>query len=187
MVAMIRALSPDGWRYVVDCADGCGMPVVAVMAHVTTARCSACARRHHGVVTVPRLPIAQRAHLALGQHGAAWPRALRVSTEAVSLRKTRVVSAVEVGLDDERVPPAARVLAARVGGRVLVSVARRSDSPTTAVGRASANWARTDTLVGVQWRLGGRRPTWMVVWKNGRRDHVMVGERRMTHTDAGVL
>jgi len=180
-------LAGDGWRYRAACLGGCGGTAIVVLAHVRDPWCSACLRRHH------RVDEAIAATRAAGDvpTGAPWPRVARHSTGAVSLRKTRVLLSVEVASvdwkGDDRVPTAAYVLADRVGGRVLLSVARRGDSPTTAAGKASAKWAQTDTFVSVQWRVAGRPPTIMAVWKNGQRDHAMVGERRVTHTDVGAL
>ncbi len=151
------------------------------------ARCEPCGRSHHG--TPATVKSAYRYSERMGQGGTSMPCILAPAFGAVSLRKTRVVSSLEVLGDDawDRLPPAARALAERVDGRVLISVARRTDSPTTAAGKVSANWSRTDTFVGVQWRPGGRPPTRMAIWKNGQRAGAMVGEVAMTHTDIGAL
>jgi|SRR5689334_1807809 len=179
---MKAELAGDGWRYRASCLGGCGRAAIVVLEHLRDPWCSACLRRHHQVDEA----IAAMNAAGGSPRGVSWPRETRPEA-AVSLRKSKVVSAAEVGRDDERLPPRARALAERVGGRVLLSIARRSDSATTAVGKASANWSKLDTLISVQWRPSGRPPTIMAFWRNGLPYGVMIGQRTMTHTDAGIL
>lgn len=173
---MIRGLAADGWRYVVDCTHGCGRTCIASVGHVSTAACAACLRVAHG---------ADPDYRGAGERGVAWPRESGYSTGAVSLRKTRVIFSCEAGPDSrEKLPDGVRELAERVGGRILLSVARRGDSPTTAAGKASANWGKSDTYVSVQWRRPGSC-TVRACWKNGQPDGGMIGERRATRTEVG--
>lgn len=171
----------DGWRFLVDCVDGCGASVVVDRAHIVGgARCIDCGRRHHGVPTVVRSSADPTTRM--GQGGAhAYPVARRVDG-AVSLRKTRIIESMEiVNVDDPRLPAAARELHARVGGRMLLSLARRGDNPST------ASWSKVDTWLSVQWRVAGRPPTVMAFWRNGRRDRAMVGGVESSHTAVGAL
>lgn len=184
-------LAGDGWRYRVPCMDGCGAGAVVIVEYVRTgARCMDCGRRYWGA-PVPERPEpgwTRYNGLRLGQGGEnCYPAAIVRREGAVSLRKTRVIRSMQVFAFDPDVPPAARELAKRVGGLVLLSVARRTDSPTTAAGKPSANWSKIDTYVSVQWREGGRPPTRMAIWKNGTRSGAMIGELATSHTAIGAL
>lgn len=178
MAYVIRGVTEDGWRYRVDCTHECGRTCVVVAAHIRTAACAVCLREKHGALIDYR---------GNGERGVSWPSA-RVSTGVVSLRKSRVVLTQEVDASDERVWPQPRALAGRIeGARLLLSIARRADSPITAAGKPSANWSKTDTLISVQWRVNGRPPTCIAIWKNGKRDTALMGSREMTHTEIGAL
>lgn len=89
---------------------------------------------------------------------------------------TAILMSAEVGRDHPLVPPAARALAERIeGSRLLLSVA-------TCVGKRGCS-----TWLSVQWRVDGRPPTIMALWRDGKRDHAMYGLTRTTHTAVGAL
>lgn len=171
----------DGYRVVSDCAGGCGARVVTIPQYIGHGRCITCGRARWGAA-VPQRPApgeTRRNGLALGQPGASWPGRLdpdRLAATGALRPESRVVESGEVGPDHPDVPAQASALARRMpGARLLRSVAR----DTTTEGRS--------TWVSVQWREGGEPPTVMVLWRNGRRDHAMIGWRKTTHTAVGAV
>lgn len=198
MTSARRATDPgtglwNGVHYLVNCADGCGSTVVVTEEYVgRDVRCASHGREHRGA-PVPQRPQPGETRyngLRIGQPGESMPGHLDPDrlTRAAEVAPGRIVErGREVFMDGPDVLPAAAVtLCRRVGGRMLLSRARRADGPRTAAGKPSAGWDQVDTWLSVQWRPEGKPPTIMAFWRNGKRDRAMVAGVEMSHTAAGA-
>lgn len=171
----------------VDCAGECYVVQPTGRAEdVSTVepRCASCGRTRWGA------PVKIYADKPRVQHGIGFPGHLDADrlTRLAEVAPGRIVErGREVFADGPDVlPPAAVALCRRVDGRMLLSRARRADSPRTAAGKPSAGWDQVDTWLSVQWRPEGKPPTIMAFWRNGKRDRAMIAGVEMSHTAAGA-
>lgn len=175
----------DGWRYHVPCRGECGASVVVTGAYLgARGWCITCGRERWQAPVPQRPPPGWTRDngLRLGQGGVnAYPVAV-IDPALPPAAPSRIVESLELtNVDDPRLPAAAVALCERVGGRMLLSVARRSANPDT------ASYHVLDQWLSVQWRPAGKPPTVMAFWRNGRRDRAMIAGRETSHTEVGAL